>query len=655
LQAQNDSVGPSNTATDALNSTLPTQPNTYAKISQLNSTLGLLQTDVISKIGEIGKVLLRVEYFSEEKLPNDTLEAHIVGIGKVGDLSTPAEDDSVSAEGTSDFTHEHLDTLGFPITDPLHQHTEALPPKITQNASSGIGGTLLVKFSGQMHQLTFFDPGPGTWATGEYAIGWEWGGTINGSNAAVSISGGGSAYVLWTRNGSNENYTLSGNLNNPHNSLTIGFSGTTVINYYVRTATRTITMSTPNSVSTQETNVSTSKSGGVTGFSANIPINSTAEKSTLSVVNFIDITSHVGGDWNWFTNKEVQVKYVGASDGRTVFIIHFAYEIEYARRRVEFTDDVTADVEGVKDDALGSVTGVADSLIEKPVDVFKWSILKVLGLDSSLLDSTSLNKASLLLYAAVAGGYKLAGIIQSKIQARLLWQEWGKCCRSWLYWELGKAKALYRPLSVADASTVPVKVIADNMIRQRQGEPVFKGKRTRMDSLVNRIDLNYQRDFSGDDYSSVESAIDSESNNLFGKREKVGDFDFDWVRSTAMATNLVNFYLVERSMPVEIYTFEAYLDNMELERGDVIWFNPPTHELDHVKALVLGVGRSFGSGKARKMDSVTVIARQMGGVVARPGFGQQSFGDTGFGGYYVDAGFSNQAFGSTGFGGVEIN
>ena len=60
--------------------------------------------------------------------------------------------------------------------------------------------------------------------------------------------------------------------------------------------------------------------------------------------------------------------------------------------------------------------------------------------------------------------------------------------------------------------------------------------------------------------------------------------------------------------------------------------NPPTHELNNVKVMVLGAGRSVGSGVAQRMDTVPVIARQMRGFVANSGFGLAAFGRSGFGG-----------------------
>ncbi|MZH02249.1 MAG: hypothetical protein F3745_02265, partial [Nitrospinae bacterium] len=370
LQAQNDVVGAGNTAINPTNANIPNSPTTYAKINQSSNVLSLRQTNSLANIGTIGKVLLRVEHFVEEKLPNDSLTAHITGVGQVGTLSAPALDDVVISSGTTDITHTHLDSFGFPISDPQHQHSEALPPKITQNALSGVGGQSITLNSGQQHIITFPDPGPGTWATVEYGIGFEWSGTISGPSTVevFARNNGGSpsaSYRLWRREGSTETYTTGGNINTDTNSIRITHNATFIV-FKITYATRVVTMNAPLQVSTQGTNVSTSKTGSLTQHSSNPVINSTAEKATRSVVDFFDITSHVNGDWNWFTNRESQIQYNGSSDGRTAFIVHLAYEIEYARRRIKFTDEVSADVQGVKDDSSGTLTGMADSLIERP-------------------------------------------------------------------------------------------------------------------------------------------------------------------------------------------------------------------------------------------------------------------------------------------------
>ncbi len=319
LQAQNDVVGAGNTAINPTNANIPNSPTTYAKINQSANVLSLRQTNSLANIGTIGKVLLRVEHFVEEKIPNDSMTAHITGVGQVGTLSAPALDDVVVSGGTTDITHTHLDTFGFPITDPQHNHSEAQPPKITQNALSGTGNLTISLNSGQEHILTFPDPGAGTWATVEYGIGFEWTGNISGPSTVevFARNNGGSpaaSYRLWRKQGLTQTYTTGGNINTDTNSIRITHNAT-FITFKIISATRVVTMSTPLQVSNQGTNISTSKTGSLTQHSSSPVINSTAEKATRSVVDFFDITSHVNGDWNWFTNRESQIQYNGSSDG----------------------------------------------------------------------------------------------------------------------------------------------------------------------------------------------------------------------------------------------------------------------------------------------------------------------------------------------------
>lgn len=633
LQLQNDQVGFGNNAVDPTNATIPNSPTNYAKINQNNNQLSLKQTDNLPNIGEIGKVFLRVEHFVEEKLPNDSLTAHITGVGQVGTLSAPAVDDVVVASGTTDITHTHLDTLGFPISDPQHQHFESLPPKITQNALSGVGGQVIVLSSGQTHTITFPDPGPGTWGTAEYGIAFEWTGTASGGSfksvTATSQCNSSFGYQLWSINGTTQNYTTGGNIDNDCNAITISHN-TNFIHFYIRSATRVVTMAAPNSVSTQPTNISNTKVGDISPHSSNPAVNSTAEKATRSVVDLFDITAHVNGEWNWFENRESQIKYNGSSDGRTAFVVHLAYEVEYARRRIEFTDEVSAKIEGVKDDSSGSITEIPHSLIERPDHIYKWSILKGLGLDSSVFESVSMNQAGALFDNL---GYFFGGIVNEKTSYLDLWQQWGKESRAYFYWDLGKAKILFRPLNLSTTTTVVDKVIHDNMVLMGSNRVMdFKVRRNPISNVVNKLDLRYCWNWVGGDFKAVENFFDKESQNKFGIKEKPGEFDFHWIRDQPMALDIGNFYLQELKEPRDVYEIGLLLDNMEIEKGDILEVNPPIHELDNVRVLVLGSERVVGSGIERRMDSLKIIARQMGGFVGNAGFGLQSFGTSGFSG-----------------------
>ena len=612
LQIQNDTVGTGNNAVNPTNATLPNSPANYAKINQSSNVLSLKQTYSLANIGTIGKVLLRVEHFVEEKLPFDSLSAHITGVGQVGTLSSPAVDDSVISSGTTDITHTHLDTLGFPISDPQHSHTENQPVKVTQNAIGGISELDVVLSSGQSHIITFPDPGVGTWNTVEYSIGFQFTGTLSGPSTvevfARNLGGATGNYRVWIRQNTTETYSVAGNIDSDTNTIQLTHNAS-VISIKVKSALRIVTMTPNPQTEIKPTSVSTSKTGSLAQHSSSPPINSTSEKATRSVVDFFDITNLVNGDWNWFTNRESKIQYNGTSDGRTAFIVHLAYEVEYSRRRVLFTDEVSADVLGVKDDASGSLTGTVEALVERPDHVLKWSMLKALNLNNIFLDNASLSQAGSLF---AGEGYILAGIISNKISVRELWNQWGRESRSIFYWDLGLAKILFRVFNFADINTVADKTILDNMVLLDSDDQMrFQASRYSFEEVVNKIDLRYRKNWSGEGYKSVESGSDIESINQFGQKEKPSDFEFNWIRSSSLANDLVSFYLQERSCPCDIYQIDLLLDNMEIERGDILEVNPPTHELNNVKVLVLGSGRSIGSGIAQREDSVSIIAREM--------------------------------------------
>ncbi len=614
LQAQFDAVGTGNNATDPLNAANPATKTEYAQINQASNTLSLKQTDVLPAIGVIGKVKLRVEHFVEEKLPNDNLSVDIVGVGQVGTLSGPATDDSIGSQGNVDITHAHLDSLGFPVTDPTHQHDLPRKTEIRQEATAGIDPDgFAIDSLNPTHVITFPSAPAGTIESVDYELNFEVSGVSGTTGTFLILSGTAPQSYNIYKIGFPPVYTPNGSMTNAPTSVTIsrtsGFGSATMKLF---NATRVITLTPVEDTAVIGTGTSTSKTGAVTQHSSIPNVGGTTEKNTSTIVDFIDITSNVSGDWSWFTNREIQIKYNGTSDGRTAFIIHLAFEIEYARRRLSFTDNVTADVQGVKDDGAGTISGVADALLERPDHVFKWSILNLLGLTASDIDSASFTQAGTDFSGAIAGGYKLAGIVQGKVKIKTLWQDWETNCRAYLFWDLGKAKIQFRPLNEISLPFTADKTIADNMIRLAgNGRSSIQVERSPNRNIVNAIDLHYRRDWSSKDFDSVASGSDADSITRYGRREKPGDFEFNWTRLSAQATDLVAFYLAQHKEPYDVLDMELFLDNMEIQRGDILSISPPTHEDPDLPALVLGTGRQIGSGQKRRMDFIPVTVQLM--------------------------------------------
>jgi hypothetical protein len=60
--------------------------------------------------------------------------------------------------------------------------------------------------------------------------------------------------------------------------------------------------------------------------------------------------------------------------------------------------------------------------------------------------------------------------------------------------------------------------------------------------VVNKLDLKYNRKWTGDAYQAVESLVDLESQTKFGIKEKPGEFDFNWIRNQPMAADIGKFF-----------------------------------------------------------------------------------------------------------------
>ncbi|PIQ96548.1 MAG: hypothetical protein COV67_09050 [Nitrospinae bacterium CG11_big_fil_rev_8_21_14_0_20_56_8] len=647
LQVQMDEAGAGNTALDPANAMVPNSPATYARINQGANTLALKQTDSLAPIGEIGKALVRVEHFVEEKLASDNLTVEIPGIGSLGQLPPPATDDGVLVVGDVDIEHDTLiGSLDFSITDPQHSHTEQQAVTVTQSAAGGLYPNGYNWATSTPPLDITFPTVSGTRTQVEYVLNIEYysyasapgtltftprsGGNGAGITAFQADGVGGFSYTtyLLVKPGTHTQADIDSN------TASFAMGGFSSLTMKIIGVQRIVTLDPTQSTTTESTGTSTSRTGALATTTGTKSISATGEKATRTVVKYFDITANVNNDWTWFTNREVEVKYNGSADGRTAFIIHVAFEIEYARRRVKFTDAITADVEGVKDDAGGTITGTPGALIERPDHVYQWSVLKVLGRPVGEIDAASFASAGSL-YAA--SGYRLAGVVQDKTGLRGLWRRWGWESRSWFRWDLGRARILFRPRNRVDPSMMPAKLIPASQFRLGEGGKTrFRAVRTAAVNLVNAIDLRYRRRWSAaKEYSAVAQVADPDSMARHGRREQPGRFEFDWVRDPAMAADLSAFYLDEFAEAVDIYDLELFLDNMELEAGDIIELNPPMFDLPKVYAQVLGAGRVIGSGKARRMDSVPVTARTLRGQYGNDGYGVQSFGTTGFGGVEV--------------------
>ena len=627
LQTQFDAEASGNTAQDPLLATDPKSRTQFAKISQANPKLRLQQTDDMAELGQILKVLLRVEHWADENFPNDGLNVRVDGL-LAGTLSKPAPEDGAVTVGTTDIEHIHLDNLGFPVTDPQHKHQL---PRLTvhnQNPVSNLlpEGINLNASNGRKFAIDFPPIPPGNIQSIEYVVVHESFGTWSTGNPTLKnyLDVGSNSHEIFFNSlqGQASVYTTRVTDNSSIGGMPrVWLRTDATVSHSIKrlsSVTRTITyqgaVNLPEEVEIKPTGVDTFKVGGVSQHSSTPPLDGITEKSTNTVVDFFDITDQVARDWDWFKDKVVEIEYSGALDGRTVYIVHTAFEIEYARRRLETTDEVTADVVGVKDDSAGTFTGMPNAVIERPDSVFRWSILNILGLAISSIDDSTFNQAGTQFGNVISGGYKLAGVIQSKVLLETLWRQWMKESRSYLFWDpSGKARLQFRPMNQSLVAVGnEVKALVESMVRldPESGAGRVEFQRTSTNKVVNHIELEYQRDWVVGHYRKIHVESDNDKIQLFGKRERPDQFLFDWCRDSVMAEDLAKFYLAELKEPQTLMYCEVFPDQLELERGDFVTLSHSLIPESGIQyGLVLPGTHIPGSGKAQRMDGLNLLIR----------------------------------------------
>ncbi len=596
LQAQFDAIAAGNSALDPSFAMQPNLRTRYAKINQTHRKLSLSQTDSMGAIGQIGRVLLRVEHFMEEQLTSDSVSVRMSGVGEVGVLSPPAEDDVAVTSGSTDMTHNHLDTFGFPIDipQPPISPTSNADHVVEQGAISGTGKYQNL-IAGQSLINVQFPPAPPGAVRGEYQLSLNVEGGLFGIGEAALFFNG-NKVAEWnpsrfnfdyspsfTLNGSNQPSTMSLSVGAQGGQWTVSFTSVKRLLFY------------PHGTQATQTPQQTLKTGGTQEASLQPPITAVTEKSTRTVVDFFDITDQVNSDWSWFTGREVEIEYTGSSDGRTVFVLHTAFEIEYARRRLKATDAITADVNGLVDDASGSISGSSNTLLKRPDHVFLWSLKKILQLPDSAIDPASFSSAGDSLQTAVPGGYRLSGVIQNSATLKSIWEEWMVSSRCRLWWDAaGRARLLFRPINASTGlAGQEVKTLGDSsvLLEPKSGKPRLRLVRGSGKAVSTLINLPYERNWNAGNgqerFRNLISVQDTVQAELFGAITLPGDKPLDWCVDPDMAQDLAAFYLAELSRPLTSIECDVPLEHLDLEAGDVVKLHYPDAGLNGVFAQLV--------------------------------------------------------------------
>lgn len=670
LKAHFDEVHPSNTALEPDNARDPDLLTSLATINQSNPALVLKQTDEMAAAGEMGRVFVSVTYFQEAPTPNDSAVVSIDGIGNVGTLDKQADEDEVNVAGSTDISHSTLDTFSFPINVPVPSHSSSSTAHktLTQGASSGPGQNInLISNAGPGGARTFNFPAiPGSAIQADYAIGLVvHSGTFGPGPVPQFLFG---SRVVATYNPSKQafdmtpNFSISGGGGETFN-LSVNHGFWTVS---VSQAERLVTY-TP-SVSTTPQAQNTVKGGANLDTTGTKPLSGTSEKSSNVVTKNIEITEYVNGNWAWFTDKILRITYTGSSDARSYYIALARFNIEFAQLTRAQTDQIFADVQGVTDDADGTITGTPSALLERPDHVLQWSLdvgvgaqrdtalefegggtfelegggaLELEGTDASYINATSFAAAGALYANAVSGGYRVAGVIDQLLEVSAFWGTIGVNTRSVLFFKRGEAHLFFRPLNGGSDSTTTVRNLDEDEVETvgRDGQGAISVEKSPGDAIVNHIDLRYGWDWGAGRFRKNPVTVqDALSISRYTVQKNAESFQMHWIPASAeaMAQSVAEFYLAEFKEYFKVVTFNAPFTMMDLDPFDIVGFR---HDLlgtgggSFEPGLILSANRQMGVAAAGKMNRMQFVIRMVNtGALSTSGLGVQALGTTGLGG-----------------------
>jgi hypothetical protein len=568
---------------------------------------------------------------------------------------------------TTPIDHSHAENLQFGFTASAHNHSattdglKSITQQALQNTSYGYFNQSIHYSLPVSIQFPAVDPSLGTIVRTDYYV------EVAPTPTFSLTSTEGRVYVLNALTGIVMSVTLGGTSVEFHKvspvegsssaptTVTLSAAGFAGVSLLIRGVSRVVHIQAATVNSAVSVGGSNTKTGGVnpvTGFTAPGSVGGgvvglgpmwpelsktgaisphtqtpvlhlpTQEKPSRAVIERFDITSHVTG-WNWFAGQTVEIRYEGATDGRASYVVHVFFDVEFATPKYEYTNDVVADVEGIKD-ASGAITGTPGALIERPDHIFLWSLKEVLRLPDSAIEASSFAEAGNWFAGAVPGGYRLGSRISKPEEVRKLWSAWGRESRSFLHWNWsGKATLKIRPLNDATGRS-SVKALTASMIRwdPQKKRTLLRKRRTPLAELANRVTVYYN--FHPDEKICQSRAVreNAASRVMFGLWEMQKDGEFLWVRSKEMAENLAEFYLAESAWPAVLIEAEVFLDSMELETGDILTISKSLDSEQPVLALVMGVRRNLGSGSAATMDSAVLSLRLFPITVTRSVLGE---------------------------------
>lgn len=587
-----------------------------------NDTLRIRQTTDVSgygaKYGEILKAFLMVEHFESSAFTDDYLS--VVIAGQTFKLAKPSEEDTAGGGGEVDVDHGHSHSISG-------EHTHAMTVKkesVFTNVVVQTGGTTgswseIEDIAGDNLSRSGFTTQPNTDRSLQCNVASS---TVKGSVQRIQFccrrgeSGMAGSFILrFYRNGALERQYTIGGTSSPE-TWKSGWEAVGGFTWSDLQAPNTYLMVTPLTGNTQNIRLfgawfeleyleqpdayqgsGVKDSSDVTAYSAaNAHVINEEPISSTSVVEGVDITGLVAGDWGWLNNREAWINYnvVSTDDGVSGYVLHAWFDIEYAPFEEITSDKVTCDAQGIETAGDGS-----GALIENPADAIKRILTGFLGFDETHIDADSFAAAWTALEAA--GARFAFALLEQKTASNLL-TALAEQARCRLAFDAGKFRLIYRP----DVSGEPSSVVLSGNTFSGSSRIESAG----IEKVLNKIVGYHTRDYSrrgslADKYSNFSVAENTQSQATYGARETT--LELFALRDAAYAQGLLDFLAAREADPPRRYVWRSFLRDVALERGDIVEICDLEAGLFKARGEI--VESTFVAGSARReIDTIAFAA-----------------------------------------------
>ena len=609
----------SNTAWQAFYAYDSNAKTSSAMINEVYPQLAIEQTTGLKDKGAITTAYLAVTHWETNIFTTDYVEVWVEGIGIVGRLSKPSQDDIFQIEAEVDIDHEQEHVTGDTHSHTLNNPSYSANVGFHAHPLTGSGQTINVIAGGLTFPAYRYNPPIGWFESLNQSYSWNDPGTpftsgyikVVGIIATVDLAlvQGGVTLKRWY---GSQTYSINEEVplyTNPGTGGDIYFqvwgtggpsgsyaridSCNMVINYASdmgdsRSAVEPV-LST--SGSNQDFNNLNNPDDVYPLLTDNREIEILSKKNPArTIIDKFDLSDYITASWDWFKNREIRVVYRGTANDVNVFISNVVFEIEYRKRIIVYSDEVSVNINA--------------NPANSPEEVMQELLVNVAGLPSAYVDTVSFASAASRFSSL---GYEIDGVIDAGLTVREAIKKVTFQTRSRLFWNAGKVKIAVREKQ-ADLS--PAKSITTSGYQQKS----IKVRRQKIADIVNYIQLFYKIDLSSADipYSSSVLRQNIYSISQHGQRENRGKFCFDLVKDDSMAADLADFYIENLSYPSTFYEFASWLNQFELEKEDCIELTSSGFgKLRKIPLVIRAANRRFGSGKNKVINQILFVAESI--------------------------------------------